>query len=131
MQQADITVKKADGTTNVVYVATAPSPGDKSPAVWLQNAASLIQGHRPRLEVKTQSNGSRTLRQVHVKFEFPHTFTDVNGLEKSTANVGVTLTAFLPLGAPTTVWKEASAQLANLLASLQVQSAFETGYAPT
>ena len=63
-QISDITVKKADGTTDVVYVAATPSAGDKSPAVWTQNAFSGIQGFRPRFEVQTQDNGAGNVRQM-------------------------------------------------------------------
>lgn len=40
-QMANITVKKADGTTDVVYTALTPAGGDNSPARWSANALAL------------------------------------------------------------------------------------------
>lgn len=37
---ANITVKKADGTTDVVYTALTPSAGDKTSARWSLTASS-------------------------------------------------------------------------------------------
>lgn len=130
---ADITVKKADGTTNVTYVAATPSAGDKSPAVWTQNAFSGVQGLRPRFEMSTENNGSNTLRQVRFRFFYPSLYTDANtGLSKLNRSIefnnGV---LFLPKDITTTEWTEAWAQLGNLLVSTAVRDSIATGYAPT
>lgn len=129
---ADITVKKADGTTNVTYVAATPSAGDKSPAVWTLNAASGIQGFRPRLELQTQYNGPQTLRQARVRFSYPVTYTDTTtGLAKQLANVGFDGVVYLPVEMTTTDWNEAFAQLGNLMSSTLVRSSVQEGFAPT
>ena len=129
---ADITVKKADGSTNVVYVAAVPSAGDKSPAVWTQNAFSGIQGFRPRFELTTSNNGANTIRQARVKFFYPSLYTDAStNLQKLNASIGFDGTAFLPKGLTTTEWLEAWAQLGNLLVSTLVRSSVQDGYAPT
>lgn len=126
----NITVKKADGTTDVVYNAAVGSAGDRSPAVWTQDAYSSVQAHRPRLEMITDDNGSKTLRRVKFKFSYP-TLVTVNGVETSTQFCGFEGSMFNPKGMTTTEWKEAFAQLGNLLCSAAVRSANETGYAPT
>jgi hypothetical protein len=38
---ASITVKKADGTTDIVYDALAASGGDNSPAAWRQDTGAV------------------------------------------------------------------------------------------
>lgn len=130
--QADITVKKADGTTNVVYVAATPSAGDKSPAVWTQNAYSGVLGNRPRLELTTQNNSSGDTRQVRYKLIYPVTYVDsTTGLEKQLAYLEFNGQLYMPKSLTTTAWKEAAAQLGNLLASAALVAAAETGYAPT
>lgn len=129
---ADITVKKADGTTDVVYVAATPSAGDKSPAIWTQNAFSGIQGFRPRFEMRTQFNGDASTRQAIFKYSYPSLYTDSNtGLSKLLKTVGFDGIVYLPKELTTTEWKEAWAQLGNLLASTLVRSSVEAGYAPT
>jgi len=129
---ADITVKKADGTTNVIYVAATPSAGDKSPAVWTQNAFSGVQGFRPRLELQTQDNGAGSVRVVRVKYVYYSLYTDSStSLTKTLANVLFDGTFNMPKQMTTTEWKEAFAQLGNLLSSQLVRDSVETGFAPT
>lgn len=129
---ANITVKKADGTTDVTYTASTPSAGDKSPAIWTQNSFSTIQGFRPRLEIGTQNNGANTIRQMRVKYSYPSLFTDTTtGLQKLLKTVGFDGICYMPKDLTTTEWKEAWAQLGNLLASTLVRSVAEEGYAPT
>lgn len=129
---ADITVKKADGTTNVTYVAATPSAGDKSPAIWTQNAYSGIQGFRPRLEMQTQFNGPGTIRQARVKYNYPITYTDAStSLQKLLASVGFEGVVYLPKDIPTDSWNEAFAQLGNLLSSTLVRGSVQEGFAPT
>lgn len=129
---AGITVKKADGTTDVEYVAATPSAGDKNPAIWTQNSASGVQGFRPRLEVQTQPNGPGTMRQARFKFFYPVTFTDSNtGLNKLLKSVGFDGVVYLPNEITTTEWNEAFCQLGNLLVSPLIRDVIEEGYAPT
>lgn len=131
-QMADITVKKADGTTDVVYVAATPSAGDKSPAVWTLNAFSGVQGFRPRFELTTQDNGPGTIRQMRAKFMYPSLYTDsTTSLQKMLGSVGFDGILYLPKTLTTTEWKEAWAQLGNLLCSSLVRGSAESGFAPT
>lgn len=129
---ANITVKKADGTTDVVYNASVPSAGDKSPAVWTQNAASGTQALRPRFSMQTQSNAAQTIRQVKFALKFPVSYTDSGtGVEKQLAFASFDGTFFAPMSLTTTQWKEAFAQLGNLLCASAIRDSVETGYAPT
>lgn len=129
---ADITVKKADGTTNVTYVAATPSAGDKSAAVWTQDAFSGIQGFRPRFELATQDNGSATQRLAKVNYVYPSLYTDTtSGLQKLLGTIGFNGTFFMPKNMTTTEWNEAWAQLGNLLVSSLVRGSIQSGFAPT
>lgn len=129
---ASITVKKADGTTDVIYVAATPSAGDKNAAVWTQNAFSGIQGFRPRFELATQDNGPGTIRQARLKYNYPSLYTDsTTSLQKLLGSVGFDGTLFMPKTLTTSEWKEAWAQLGNLLCSTLVRDSIETGFAPT
>lgn len=129
---ANITVKKADGTTDVTYVAATPSAGDKVPAIWTQNTGFPIQGFRPRLQLMTLSNGGGNQRRAEVSFSYPFTYTDpATSLTKLNKSVDIKATVHLPVELATTEWKEAFAQLGNLLTSALVRSSIEEGYAPT
>lgn len=129
---ADITVKKADNTTNVVYVAATPSAGDKSAAVWTLNASSGTLSHCPRFELQTQDNGTGTIRQVRSKYSFPIVYTDTTtSQEVLLKSLGFDGIFYMPKELTTTAWNEAWAQLGNLLCSTLVRSAIQAGYAPT
>lgn len=129
---ANITVKKADGTTDVVYNAATPSAGDKVPAIWTQNAYAGIQGNRPRLELVASPNAAGDQRRMEFKFSYPVTYTDANtSLIKKLASVDIKGTVFLNAQLTTDNWNEAFAQLGNLLVSTLVRSAVQEGFAPT
>ena len=129
---ADIVVKKADGTTNVTYVAATPSAGDKSPAIWTLNAFSGIQGFRPRFEMQTQFNGNASIRQARVKYSYPSLYTDsTTSLTKLLGSLGFDGIFYMPKDLTTTEWNEGWAQLGNLLCSTLVRSAVQEGFAPT
>lgn len=60
---ANITVKKFDGTTDIVFDALSGSGGDGSPAVWRQDtgaAAGLPVGLRKSFKLWTTWNGPKT-----------------------------------------------------------------------
>lgn len=129
---ADITVKKADGTTNVTYVAAVPSAGDKSPAKWTLNALSGIQGFRPSLQFQTQDNGPGSMRQARFRYSYPLTFTDsTTGLSKLLKSVDAEVVVYLPKELTTDDWNEAYSQFGNLLASTLIRDSVKNGFAPT
>lgn len=129
---ADITVKKADGTTDVVYVAATPSSGDKNAAIWTQNAYSGVQGFRPRLELATMNNGNGTTRQMRYRYSFPVVYTDsTTSLQKLLGSMVSEGVVHLPKDISTVEWKESFAQLGNLLSSSLLRQVAETGFSPT
>lgn len=129
-QMANITVKKADGTTDIVYSAVMPSSGDKTPAVWRANAVSTIPKHRPVFSILTKDNGPRTARHVSGVFKFPAVST-VGGVETQTATVPLSFEGTLPTTIDAAVVKEAVYQFGNLLVAALVRAQLEEGYAAT
>lgn len=129
---ANITVKKADGTTDAIYVAATPSSGDKNPAIWTQNAYSGIQGFRPRFELLATPNANGSQRRLEGTFSFPITYTDpATSLTKLNKSVDAKVTVFIPKELSTTDWNEAFSQFGNLMVSALVRDSVEEGYAPT
>lgn len=64
-QIADLTVKKANGTTDVVYVASQPSSGDGTPAVWREPTAGTAYAHAHELRLTAKTEGkNRVLRET-------------------------------------------------------------------
>lgn len=133
---ASITVKKADGTTDIVYDAVAGSGGDNSPAVWRQDtgsAAGLPVGLRPYLKLNSKWNGPKTARVLNPEYVYPYATQDTtttlySAKDRVVFNNGAYT---MPQGVPASVLNEAAAQCNNLLASALVKSAIQVGYAPT
>lgn len=129
---ADITVKKNDGTTNVVFVALAPSSGDTVPSVWRQEAMATQPNLKATCSLRSGWNGPRDSRRVQMDFMYPHSATDSStGLTSVVARVPIQVTATVPQLIPDTVIAEAVAQCGNLLTSTLIQSCFKAGYAAT
>lgn len=129
---ADLTVKKADGTTNIVYTKLSPSSGDKVPAVWRSETAGAAAGLRPTFEMQAQWNGPRTARRVQINGQYPFTVTDsTTTITTVKARIPFGATWTVPVEIPDTIVAEAVAQLTNCMASSLVQTSIKLGYAPT
>lgn len=129
---ADLTVKKADGTTNVVYVAQQPSAGDGMPARWRQDAFSTIMGNRPVFAFSAKSAKGGSQKVCEARLDFPEIVTDsTTGVQtvrlKNIASAAITIEQ----SASQTTGDETAAQFANLLASALIQSCLKSGVAPT
>lgn len=130
---ANLTVKKADGTTDVTYTALVPSAGDKSPAVWKSLSAAAISAMQPELRVRTSSNGDFTARNGRIDFSYPfwgeNPVTTQPFLFSGPFNAQTTWSR--PVGAPDSAVKEAAYQYCNLLYQTLIKETLNTGYAPT
>lgn len=124
---ADIVVKKADGTTNVTYVAKVASAGDKTPASWSQDAASAYRNQRPTLSISSQSNAPKTARRVQGTFKYPVLRT-VDGVVVVAHEIPMSYTAAIPTAVTDAEADEAAAQFGNLLAATLVRAINSTGY---
>lgn len=129
---ADITVKKADGTTNITYSKLTPSSGDKVSAQWRSETAGASAGLRPTLQCRSEFNGPRTARRIDYTFQYPYTVTDsTTSVTSVKARIPLSGSMTVPLEIPDTVVSEAVTQAVNLLQSTLMQSVFKSGYAPT
>lgn len=132
---ASITVKKNDGTTDIVFDQIAASGGDNSPAVWRQDTgavAGLPVGLRPVIKMTSKSNGPRTARVVSVNAEFPYAVQNTTTtLYSAQDRVVWNLSATLPQNIPAAQLNEAVTQALNVFASALSKSSFQAGYAPT
>lgn len=129
-QMADISVKKADGTTNVTYTALTPSAGDTVAARWRENTQAAVVGNRPAAMQFARMNGTGRARVVTTRVRFP--------IVRSEGGV-TTLIGILPMELSGTISDsfsqseidEAVAQSINLFSSTLIRSGYTTGYAPT
>lgn len=131
---ASLTIKKYDGTTDIVYDALTGAGSDGSPAVWRQDTgatASLPIGMRALFWVKSLWNGPRTARKLPFRFERPYVVQDSTTLQWSVkGKLIIEGTATVPQDMPATDINEGVAQGLNCLDHSLIHSSMQTGYAP-
>lgn len=127
---ASITVKKADGTTDVVYTAVAGASGDKTPAVFRNNTVGTTTAERPLLQVQSLSNGPKTARRINCDYVWPLVTTDAGGNKVVSGKMSATASVLVPQNQDPAVIKEQAYQFGNLMAAALIKSTFEEGYAP-
>lgn len=129
---ANITVKKNDGTTDIVWTAATPSAGDNVPAIWRSETVGSAPAHYPTLELRTRYNGQKTARRADINFVYPQIATDSTTSLVSVVNrLPIQTTAAVPMGMPASDINEAVAQYANLLKDALIQASLKAGFAPT
>lgn len=126
---ANMTIKKADGTTDVVYTGVQPAAGDRSNAVWENQTIGSARAHRPTLRVKSQSNQANTARRVNVSFDWPQTSTGSDGRVYVTDRASHKGDTVVPTNMATTTVAEFAAQMGNLYAHALMKSMQQEGYA--
>jgi len=130
---ADITVKKNDGTTDIVYNAVSPSAGDTVAAVYRQDTASTLPpGMRPSLRVKSRNNGTGTARNIDVRYVYPFTYVDSATGRTMSQDVELFTGSFIiPQHLPQITTDEFVSQCVNLLGSAHMKACLKAGYAAT
>lgn len=131
---ASLTVKKKDGTTDIVYDAVTASGGDTSPAVWRQDtgaAAGLPVGLRSIFRMFQGWNGPKTARVIRMFMRFPYAVQDsTTTLYSAKDSVAVDISVTIPQSIPATNIGEAVYQAMNLAAATLVKQSLDAGYAP-
>lgn len=129
---ANITVKKADNTTGIVWTGLKGSGGDNDPAVYRSDTATGYQGQKPTLALSSRWNGDGTARRCDFKGVFPSIYTDsTTTVTSKLAQAVLTGSFVVPQGIPATDMNEAVAQLLHLLSDPAVVAQIQAGYAAT
>lgn len=128
---ANVTIKKNDGATDVVYTAVVPSAGDKTPAIWKNQTIGTANAHRPELKLMSRENGANSARRVEGVYTYPTLVTGSDGKTNVADKVIVNVSAVVPKGMPDVDVNEAVSQCFNLYAAVLLKDSFKTGYAPT
>lgn len=131
---ASMTVKKADGTTDIVYDALAASGGDSSPAIWRQDTgavAGLPNGLKALLKLFSGWNGPKTARVLRFQYRRPYATQDTTtSLYSSKDAVVVEVTCTVPQNMPASEASEGVYQGLNLASHSLVKTSMNYGFAP-
>lgn len=126
---ADITVKKNDGTTDIVYAAQAPSSGDGTSAVWKSTTVGVAQAHQPELRLLSKEASSGANRALRSTYQYPQIATDSTTSLTSVVNKASASTDWnFPKGMSQADINEFVSQYANLLKSTLIVSCIKAGY---
>lgn len=125
---ANITVKKSDGTTDIVYTGMQPSAGDGSPAIWRQTT-NAYPSCQPELRVVAKQAKGKMGRSVRGTFVYPQAIVNsTTGVTSVLTTAYGDFTFVMDKNMSQTEIDEASAQFSNLLASALIKSCLATGF---
>lgn len=125
---ANITVKKYDGTTDIVYTASNAAGADGTVASWYAPALNGTVASRPTFESWARWNGPKTARRVEFKGSYPQALTDTNTGLVVVRNQATMQASFLvPTQMQAVDLNEMAAQMTNLLVNILVRDAIRTG----
>lgn len=128
---ANITIKKNDGTTDVVLTAVVPSAGDATPAIWRNQTVGTAAAHRPDFTMKSRNSGDQKSRRVDASTAYPTLVTDGTGKVSVADKATFTGSFGLPKGMPDADINEFVSQTCNWLVSTLVKDSIKSGYSPT
>lgn len=128
---ANITVKKNDGTTDVTYIAVASAGGDRSPAIWQNQTVGTAFAHRPTVKLMSRENGNGSARRMEGVGTYPTLVVGGDGKTLVADKFVLNVSGVVPLGMPATDLNEAVSQLLNVFAATLIKSSFKEGFAPT
>lgn len=132
---ANITVKRYDGTTDIVWDALSGSPGDGQPAIYRMDtgtSSAVPYGMRATASFMQKWNGPRTARVGDLLFKVPNYAVNTQtGFYEARDTSLISVHTVLPQGIPPAVQKEALAWALNFCAHLTVRDQLATGFAPT
>jgi len=127
---ANVTIKKNDGTTDIVWTGIVPSSGDNVAAVWRSDTAATQNNCKPTAQMVAKPNGDKTAKRINLEFRFPQSYTEsTTGLVKVANVLPVSMSFLVPQSMPQAQIDEAVSQTANLLASTLFKDCVKQGLA--
>lgn len=127
---ANIVVKAANGTTDVTYTAVAGSAGDKSPAIWRNDAVGTTPAERPLFTIASRDNGTKDARRMDHTYVRPLFLTDALGRKVRNGGPNGFGTLLIPQTMTPTDIAEMVHEYTGLLASALIRAAYKEGMSP-
>jgi len=128
-QIANITVKKNDGVTDIVYTGVSPASGDNTPAIWKAQGVGTAPAHQPefRLVARDASKGSK--RALRSTFVYPQITTNTTTNITSVVDRALAATDWsVPKGMSQADINEFASQYAALLSASIIKDCIKQGY---
>lgn len=130
-QQANITIKKKDGTTDVVWTGMTGSAGDGVEAEWQNLTVVAPPAYRPSLKVTGRKGGTNGMRRkARAVMLWPVTAV-VDGVTVMVDSIKVVIESDVSMTLDTVVTEEAVYQALNLGAAAHMKVQMSEGRAST
>jgi hypothetical protein len=125
---ANITIKKSNGTTDIVYSGKIPSSGDGAPAVWRSETVGSAMSHQPELRLAAREAGKGSKRAIRATYVYPQIATNTTtGVTSVIDRAFGSLDFTLPKGMPTADALEAAHQFLNLASAALIKQCVAEG----
>lgn len=126
---ANITVKKNDGITDILYTGVSPSSGDSVSAVWKSQTVGNAPMHQPELRLMARESSKGAKRALRSTYVYPQLVTDTTTSQTTVVEAASAATDWVfPKGMAQTDINEFVSQYANLLVSTLVKDCIKSGY---
>ncbi len=129
---ADITIKKNDGTTDIIYVAQTPSSGDGVPAIWRAISVGTAPAHAPEIRLTSREADKSKKRALRATFSYPQIATNsttsvTSVVQRAMADMDVSFAKDMSQSDI----NEFCSQFTNLLKSTLIVACLKAGYSAT
>lgn len=125
---ANITVKKFDNVTDIVFASQQPSAGDNQPAIWKCESVGTVLSGRPSFSLVARNNGSAKARRLTCSFLYPKVRTDALAQTVVAGGASGDATFLIPQDMTLIEIQEFSAQMTNIIANALIRSCLVSGY---
>lgn len=123
----NLTVKKADGTTDVTYTALNPAGGDGIPAIFRSQGVGSAPAANPEFRVSSRAN--KAGRVLRITAHYPKV-TTVSGAEQVNSGAVFTVEMQVSSSQAASDSAEAAAQFVNLCKTPLLQACLNSGFPP-
>lgn len=129
---ANVTIKKNDGTTDIVYTGISPAGGDGTPAIWKSQTVGTAQAHQPEFRLAARDGNKGSRRALRSTFQYPQIATNsTTGLTSVVDRASADTNWTFPKGMSQTDINEFVSQYANMLVTTLVKDCVKAGYSAT
>lgn len=126
---ANITIKKNDGTTDIVYTGVSPSSGDGVPAVWKAQTVGTAPSHQPEFRLSAREGSKGAQRFLRTTLQYPQIATNTTtGVTSVVDRATFAGDWHVPKNMSQADINEFASQVANLLASTLIKDCVKAGY---
>lgn len=130
-KMSNITVKGADGVSDVLFTAIIGAANDRSPAIWRNLSGSTVPMAQPEFSMGSHDNGNKSARRISHSGVWPVAFADPGtGLFKVSTQASHSGSFVLPSNMAPDKIKDFVYQYTNWLASELIRQATCDRYAP-